>query len=45
MTIQEQKEHLSKLEIFIEKQKQRIEKLKQKCNKNKKDDVVQKPTK
>lgn len=45
MTIQEQQEHLSKLEEFLLKQKERIEKLKKKCNKSCKDDIIQEPTK
>jgi|VirMetMinimDraft_7_1064189.scaffolds.fasta_scaffold381026_2 hypothetical protein len=33
MTVQEQHQHLAKLEEFILKQKERIEKLKKKCDK------------
>jgi len=35
MTKKEKKQHFEKLEDFLEKQRLRIEKLKEKCNKNK----------
>lgn len=33
MTVQEQQEHLEKIDKFLKKQKARIDKLKKKCNK------------
>jgi hypothetical protein len=35
MTVKEKNEHMEKIDLFIQKQKKRIEKLKKKCEENK----------
>jgi hypothetical protein len=35
MTVKEKNEHMEKIDLFIKKQKERIEKLKKKCNNKK----------
>jgi hypothetical protein len=37
MTVKEKNEHMEIIDLFIKKQKKRIEKLKQKCSNNKSD--------